>query len=187
MKIDLSHCVVLVTRPAPKGLQLCQEITALGGKAFHFPTIAFAEPQDKLGFQEAFAQLPEQACWIFISQYAAQATMPMIKEKWPIAAPNLQLAAVGPATGELLNTFHYANSLFPSEHPTTEGFLALPYFQSIKGKKIAIIRGVDGRPTLASVLRERGAEVLEVIAYQRVQPSLSKMETLQQLEKINGL
>ena len=48
----------------------------------------------------------------------------------------------------------------------------MPEFTTVSGKKIAIIRGVGGRELLDKVLAERGAQVLSILAYERILPTL---------------
>src|SRR5205823_2364089 len=62
--------------------------------------------------------------------------------------------------------------LFPEEHWNSEGLLALPEFQNIQGKKIALIRGENGRELLADTLQQRGATVTHIVTYRRTLPDL---------------
>ena len=61
--------------------------------------------------------------------------------------------------------------------------LALPEFQAVQGQKVAIIRGEGGRELLHQQLTERGAQVLHVIAYQRVLPEVEAAPILQMLKQ----
>lgn len=154
---------VLVTRPEPQGSELCTLIQAQGDEAISFPTVAFAPPA-KL---PAFELLDEQDWLIFISPQAVRATISQVKFK------HLNIAAVGAGTAKALYLAGYKNVSYPEMECHSEGLLALAQFQTVEGKKIAIIRGAGGREIIDKTLRERGAKVLTIIAYERVLPDIN--------------
>ena len=165
----LSGLTVMVTRPAPAGATLCELIKTAGGDAIYFPTIAFA-PADEKNFAAAVTKLGEQDWLIFISPQAVYASIPAIRRAWPHLPPQVKLAAVGAGTAQALHEAGYQVSVYPDTEWNSEGLLALPAFQHAAGQKIAIIRGEGGRELIDQQLTERGAQVLHVIAYQRVLP-----------------
>ncbi|MBX3708511.1 MAG: uroporphyrinogen-III synthase [Gammaproteobacteria bacterium] len=169
---------ILVTRPAPQGLELCQLITAHGGHAINFPTIAFAPPPDPVAFQKTVNVLGEQEWLIFISPQAVYSSVLHIRKAWPIFPYWVKFAAVGAGTAKALHEAGYDVSVHPLTEWNSEGLLDLPEFQpiTIAEKKIAIIRGVGGREWLDKVLAERGAHVLPVIAYERTLPQVDVNE-----------
>lgn len=167
--INLQGMHILVTRPKPQGVQLCAEIEKLHGHAFYFPTIAFTCAPDQQALLSAVAQLAEQDWIIFISPQAVKASLNFVQNQ---ALPStVKLAAVGEGTANALLQAGFNIDVIPSEW-TSEGLLALPQFQSVANKKIAVVRGVGGREKIDSALAERGAHVLPVIAYQRVIPEV---------------
>jgi uroporphyrinogen-III synthase len=182
MMSSLTGLSVLVTRPAPAGLTLCDLIKANGGNAFHFPTLAFV-PTDQTLFEETVRQLGEQDWLIFISPQAVFASVPTIRRIWPHFPPQVKFAAVGAGTAKALLDAGYRASAYPTEEWSSEGLLALPEFQSIAKQKVAIIRGEGGRELLAQQLTERGAYVFHAIAYQRVIPPLDAHPVLQLLNQ----
>ncbi len=166
----MKELAVLVTRPGSNGLALCQCIEAFEGKAWHFPTIAFAPPLDLPAFYRAIAQLDEQAYWIFNSPQSVEASIKIIQHKWPQLPSSVKLAAMGAGTQRVLKAAGYQDIICPVSDWHSEGLLALPEFQSIKHKKIAIVRGEGGREYLEKIFTEREAQVLSIIAYRRVLP-----------------
>jgi len=153
---------VLVTRPEPQGSELCKLIIAQGHQAISFPTMAFAPPAKSPSFE----RLNEQDWLIFISPQAVCATVPYIKFK------NMKVAAVGAGTAKALYLAGYIDVLHPEIETNSEGLLALPPLQIVDGKKIAIIRGAGGREVIDKILCERGANILTIIAYERVLPKI---------------
>ena len=180
--LPLANYSVLVTRPAPAGLQLCNMIEAQGGHAIHFPTLAFA-PSDPARFEAAVSQLGEQNWLIFISPQAVYASVPTIRRTWPQFPPQVKFAAVGKGTANALQEAGYHVSVYPKDKWDSESLLALPEFQTIAAQKIAIIRGEGGRELLDKQLAERGAQVLQVLAYQRVMPNTDAAPILQLLKQ----
>jgi len=170
--INLHNLHILVTRPQPQGEELCRLIKDHGGQATHFPTIAFAPPPDIQAFQQALTNLGEQDWLIFISPQAVYATVAYIRQQWPHFPDSVKFAAVGAGTAKALNDAGYNVAIHPETNWCSEGILELPEFRSVSDKKIAIIRGVGGREMLDNCLAERGAQLLSVIAYERILPKI---------------
>jgi len=172
----------MVTRPDPQAASLCDLIKKYGGRAVHFPTIAFAPPQDLNAFQQAIPMLGEQEWLIFNSPRAVYSSVVSIRRAWPQLPQEVKFAAVGGGTAKVLRQAGYEVAVHPTTEWSSEALLALPEFQSIVGKKIAIIRGAGGREWLDKTLVERGAQVLQVIAYERVLPQVMIDDVLQLLK-----
>jgi len=177
--VDLKNLNILVTRPAPQANSLCHLIQKHNGHAIHFPTIAFGPPPDEPAFQQAIAVLGEQEWLIFNSPQAVFASIVAIRRQWPHFPPEIKFAAVGEGTAKALREAGH-EAAFPRLEWNSEGLLALPAFQFVNGKKIAIIRGAGGREWLDRILIERGAHVLPVIAYERQLPQV-EVEQIQAL------
>ncbi len=176
---------ILVTRPAPQANTLCHLIEEQGGRAIHFPTIAFGPPPDVDAFNQAIAALGEQEWWIFNSPQAVYASIVTIRQAWPHFPQDVKLVAIGEGTAKALREAG-CEAAFPLSEWNSEGLLALPAFQSITGKKIAIIRGAGGREQLDKILAERGAHVLPVIAYERQLPRVLSLPRYAPFKNITG-
>ncbi len=163
---------ILVTRPAPGGVELCRQIEAQGMQALHLPTIFFAPPHDITAFEHAIATLTQQDILIFISPQAVFATIALIRQQFPLLPSHIQWVAVGAGTKAALQAAGQHAVLCPEITWNSESVLELPLFQSIRDKKIAIIRGESGRDLLEKVFTARGAHVLPVIAYRRDIPQM---------------
>jgi uroporphyrinogen-III synthase len=180
---DLQGRHILITRPEPQGSELCRLIEAKGGQAICMPTLAFAPPPDSEAFDRALAAFGDQDWLIFISPQAVLASVPAIRRQWPLFPTSVQFACVGEGTAKALLAAGYRVSHYPEKEWNSEGLLDLPCFQSVTGKKIAIIRGEGGRELVDKTLAARGATILPVIAYQRVLPELKLHSALAWLEQ----
>lgn len=183
MAADLSSLHILVTRPGAAGAELCAQVEAQGGKALHFPVIAFAPPADEQAFQEAIHALGDQDWIIFNSPQSVKAAVPMMRAVWPVFPEQVKFAAVGAGTAQALHAAGYRAALYPEQKWSSEELLAMPALQSISGKKIAIVRGTGGRELIEKVLHERGAHVTSCIAYQRMLPVVNAGACLELIKK----
>jgi len=180
---DFQDLHILVTRPASQAQELCDLISSRGGHPIHFPTIAFAPPPDEALFYQSLMQLSEQDWLIFISPQAVSASISYIRKYWPHFPASVNIAAVGAGTAKALLQAGFPHVLTPDKEWNSAGLLALSDFQQVSLKKIAIIRGAGGRELLDKTLRERGAQVLPVIAYQRILPDVDVSDCLKQLQE----
>lgn len=170
MNNALQGLTVLVTRPSPAGTHTCERIVALGGVAIHYPVLAFGPPPNPAAYAAAMAALPAQAWLIFISPQAVTATLPQLLALKSRLSPTVHVACVGEATAALLQAAGFDAVLCPDTDYSSEGLLALPALQSVQGVRVAVIRGEGGREKIDTVLRDRGAIVLPVMAYVRLCP-----------------
>ncbi|HVE44916.1 MAG TPA: uroporphyrinogen-III synthase [Gammaproteobacteria bacterium] len=169
MKHPFQGMRVLVTQLQPQGGKWCEKIRASGGEAVYFPTIEIFPLVDTHAFHQALAALPHQARLIFISPQAVYLSMPHIKAYLPQLS-NISIAAVGLGTANALREMGVSDILYPAQAWHSEGLLALPQFAHVTNQKIAVIRGEGGRELIDTVLSERGASILAVVAYRRVLP-----------------
>ena len=162
----------LVTRPNPAGEALCQLIRAQGDHAIHCPTIAFKAPCDKTLFLQSMEKLPEQDWIIWISPQAVYATLDSLQHLKD-QLREVKLASIGAGTANILIKAGFHVAAYPKTQANSENLLALPPFQSIKDKKIAIIRGEGGRDYLEKTLTQKGAHVFSVVVYERILPTIA--------------
>ncbi|MBV9576387.1 MAG: uroporphyrinogen-III synthase [Gammaproteobacteria bacterium] len=160
---------ILVTRPGLPGTELCRLLDKEGSHSFHFPTIAFAPPQNTEAVSQAITIIDKQHWLIFNSPQAVHAITPAIKAAWPQFPSQIKIAAIGAGTKKALLAAGHQTVFQPAEW-SSEGLLSSPEFQSVHAQRIAIVRGEGGRELLDIRLRERGAQVLSILAYQRVLP-----------------
>lgn len=88
-------------------------------------------------------------------------------------AKNIVITCIGSATANLLTEFGYTADYIP-ESGTSESLLELPNFQNISNNSILLVKGIDGRTTIADELRKRGANLSAIDVYERVIPQFDK-------------
>lgn len=167
-------CVV-VTRPADQADDLVATLQQQGYDVRRHPLIDIVALDDDRqavasGLRQRFLDIDQYRAVIAISANAASTGLNWLDRYWPQPPVGIDWYAVGPSTADVMRA-EGLDVLMPSERFDSEGVLALPGLQAdeIAGEKILIWRGVGGRETLASVLRERGAEVDYAELYERRQ------------------
>ena len=187
---------VLVTRPPGRADELIAAIESAGGSAVHIPLL-LVTPLNADRDAEIFAQTRQRILdldryrrVIAISVNAAQYGLEWIDNYWPQLPSGIAWYGIGAATVAALaqrDIVAQSDSTPDKNTPdknmkaamNSEALLALPALQHIDGERILILRGVGGRETLASVLRERGAQVDYAECYRRTEPNLSAAQQAQ--------
>lgn len=154
----------MVTRPKPQGILLCEQIRLLGGRPVYFPTIEIVPYEN----DNLLSNLDQYDILIFISPEAVYQSAKLIR-KLP---KKVKYAAIGAMTAKALEEIGLPAAIFPLEDWNSEGLVALPDMQAVKGKKIAIIKGLGGRQWLEEELERRGAKVNLILVYQRALPQI---------------
>jgi uroporphyrinogen-III synthase len=166
---------ILVTRPDHQAEQLCQLIEQQGGVAVRLPTIAIVASDDLVAIQKKLAELDQFDWLIFVSSNAVNFALNANNGK--IVRPKtLRLAAIGKATCDALTLAGLSVDLTPQQPYNSEALLAMPEMQIMQGQQVLIVRGEGGREELATVLRNRGADVQYLNVYKRVVPSIDNNE-----------
>lgn len=159
----LQDASIVVTRPEGRGEKLCGRIEAAGGNALFFPAMAIqALPEPVV----PKADTPPD--WIiFTSPSAVEHGLVAMKQ---LQSGNTRIAAIGSSTASSLHAAGRHVDQIPDRHES-EGLLALPALQNLRGQRIWIVRGRGGREVLADGLRRRGAHVQSVEVYSRTPPA----------------
>lgn len=177
--MSLHNLRVLVTRPKPQGEELCQEIRSAGGIPVYFPVIEIKPPQDSDALQEQIKQIDQFDWIIFVSPQAVMQSLPFIRDHWPVLPVTVKIATIGSRTAMLLEKAGISVAAVPPQDWRSEGLLRLSEFQQVDHKKIAVFCAAGGRDLLVDTLRQRGAIVTLVMAYQRCLPVIDASETIQ--------
>lgn len=166
----LAGTSVVVTRPAATSSTLKRQIRALDGVAIGLPGMALRGADDVGAAKAALRQARDADFVIFVSPNA-------VKFAWALRAlrfsRNTQVCAVGAATARALARHGVRKVVFPRERADSEGLLALPELQKLRGKRVALIGAPGGRELLAQTLRARLARLAEIHVYRRVAPRYS--------------
>ncbi|MFC4518896.1 fused uroporphyrinogen-III synthase HemD/membrane protein HemX [Cupriavidus pinatubonensis] len=190
---------VVVTRPAGQSRQLTEALQAAGLDVLGFPLLSIGPAADDAPLRAALARLDQFALVVFVSpnaiQYAVDAlaaVQGIAVAQWPRGVP---VAVVGPASVMALAERGIAapdyrviapegadgngtNGGANGEEPRfdSEALWAQLEPAALQGRSVLIVRGNGGRDWLGDRLREAGADVTAVEAYQRTLPEPTAMQ-----------
>lgn len=173
---DRTNHPVVITRPLAQAKPLARQVSAIGREAVVFPLLEILPLQDTTTLRATLAQLDNFAMVAFVSPNAIDAAFAHIPQ-WPLHIP---LAVVGEGSRAALAqhglTPANATIISPVDRQRTDSqtLLEVLDIESLRGKKVLIIRGETGRELLADALREKGVEVEQLAAYRREAPELDE-------------
>ncbi len=147
---------------------LLVRLEAFGATCHNYPVIKIeaagvdnaAVKQQVMGFSDC-----DKA--ILISRHAAQLAAWWLDRYWPMQPVGIDFFAVGPASAQPLRDIG-VTVVVPESGYSSEALLALPALETVKGEKIIIFRGGQGRNLLEQTLKARGASVDCCELYRRV-------------------
>ena len=184
MNAPLAGRVILVTRPVHQSAALAEGIRAAGGEALLFQALEIV-PLDPHSLASRLSRLSDYDMAIFISPNAARFGMAAVREVATLP-DEIEVFAVGPGTAKTLETLGLSGVTMPPGQDS-EALLALPQLEQVAGKRIAIFRGIGGRPLLADTLRARGATVDYVECYRRRCPDADAGPLLQRWTEVSAV
>ncbi len=159
---------IVVTRPRDQADGLAASLQARGANPVLLPLLEIAPAPDQAALQAFVQRVADYQLLIFISPNAVRYGMSALHH----IPHGVRVAAVGQGTAKALIKRHIKQVIVPSERFDSEGLLALPELQQVRGWRIAILRGDGGRELLGDTLASRGAQVEYVTCYQRSKPEL---------------
>lgn len=163
MKLPLAGLRVLNTRPLEQGRALTDAIIAAGGISITCPALVI-EP-----IEFSVPKLDDASQAIFISANAVHYLFERLKQlnlQWP---QDVVVIAVGQGTATALRKYGVEANLIPLE-ATSESLLRLETLKSVANETLLLIKGQEGRTTIAKTLISRGANLRTVDVYKRVKP-----------------
>lgn len=164
----LAGASVVVTRPAATAGPLRRRIRALGGVAIGLPGSVLRAAPDRAAIRTALVAARSADAAIFVSPAAVKfafAAHPALR-----FARTAQVCAVGAATARALHRRGIHDVAWPRERQDSEGLLALPALQSLRGRRVVLIGAPGGRDLLAQTLRNRRARLTRIDVYRREAP-----------------
>lgn len=166
---------VLVTRTRQQASALSARLRALGAEAIELPTIRIAPPGDWASLDATIASLASFDWVVFTSVNGVGYFCTRLKAAGldARALHGVQLAAIGPATAAELDAHGLRADYVPGEY-IAEAIAA--GLGDVHGLRVLLPRADIARPTLADLLREGGAEVVEVAAYRTLRPETNPAE-----------
>ena len=185
---------VIITRPLAQARPLAARVAALGRPVELLPLLEIEALPDPAPLQAALALLsaapaagaePYYAMAAFVSPNAIDAAFAHLKT-WPAG---VTLAVLGEGSRAALaahgitpDAVHIVSPA-DSAHSDSEHLLQTLDLEALRGRRVLIIRGENGRELMADGLRAAGALVDVVAAYRRLIPQLTPAlaATLQRL------
>ncbi len=161
---------IVVTRAREQAAALTEKLRELGAQVIETPVIEIRELDDYTALDRAIAQLESYDWLIFTSANGVRHFLRRLDASdrdW--RAVKGRICAIGPATARELAKLHIKVDLTPEEYVAealVEAFAPFP----LTGRRILIPRAKVAREVLPEQLRERGAEVDVVPAYETAVP-----------------
>lgn len=163
---------IVVTRARAQAGALAQRIEELGGEIFEFPTIEIQPPADFSAFDAAVRNIESYDWLIFTSVNGVAPFLERLHHsaKDETFLARLNVGAIGPETAKALESVGIKTALVP-ERFQAEGILEALGGGRMRGKRVLIPRAARAREILPETLRQWGATVDVVVAYQTVLPA----------------
>jgi uroporphyrinogen-III synthase len=165
---------LLVTRPAAQAAEWVGWLRERGVQAQALPLIGIFAPPDVAPVHEAWAALTRRRLVVFVSPNAAEQ---FFAQRPPgLAWPASTLAgSPGPGTSRVLRALGVPAACVVEPAADAAQFDSESLWQQLAprdwhGASVLIVRGESGRDWLAETLREQGASIDFVTAYQRGAP-----------------
>src|SRR4029450_6961501 len=162
---------ILVTRARSQALSLAQRIESLGGEVVEFPTIEIRPPESYGPLDQAIYQIANYDWLIFTSVNGVEQFLNRFEKLGKNIADlaGIEVGAIGPETAKSLMAAEIRLNLVPEPYQA-EGILEALLSKDVFGKRVLIPRAARARDILPETLRQRGARVDVVEAYQTVLP-----------------
>ncbi|MBS0381577.1 MAG: uroporphyrinogen-III synthase [Proteobacteria bacterium] len=160
--LPLQGARIAITRPAGTGGALARRIRALGGLALLLPGSSLRATDDDAAARATLKAA--LACDVLI--FTSPAAVRFARQ---LGALRTRAVVLAPGSGTLraLQRAGFAHAHAPSREDS-EGLLALPVLQDVRGQRIGIVGAAGGRGLLERELAARGARVLRAHVYRRL-------------------
>jgi uroporphyrinogen III methyltransferase/synthase len=174
---------VLVTRTRQQASVLSVRLRALGAEAIELPTISIAPPDDRTPLDSAIAELSSYDWIIFTSVNGVEQFWEQLLDAGldARALHGVKLAAIGPATSARLADFGLRADYMPDDYVAEAVAAGL---DQVRGQRVLLPRADIARPALAALLRQQGADVVDVAAYRTLRPMVDPDELHSTLERV---
>lgn len=167
----LAGKTIVVTRNPEQSQEFVALLESRGAKVLMLPMIRFEDPDDTLLLDASLRALDRIDWIIFTSANAVRFTArraAALKVSLADSQPRLKIAAVGPATAKAAENEGVAVNYTAKNH--TGAALAAELQSELRGKRVLLPRTNVATADLPRALREKAAQVIEVVAYRTVSP-----------------
>lgn len=159
---------IAITRPAGAGAALARRVRELGGEPLLLPGSSLRAPLDAKVARDALRTALACNVVIFTSPAAVRFARNLAGLRG-----RAQVLAPGPGTLRALRRAGCMNVRAPVREDS-EGLLALPVLQEVRGRRVGIIGAAGGRGLLDRELAARGARVVHAHVYRRLAARLDR-------------
>ncbi len=174
---------ILVTRARQQASNLLKALSDLGAECVSFPTIDITAPENWAPVDEAIAALDRYDWLVFTSVNGVDYFFKrLFKNNNDVRSLNhIRTAVIGPATAERLLTYGFKSDILPKTYQA-ESVVEAFENETMAEKRVLLPRAAEARPVIPQALRNMGAVVDEVTAYQTRRIVDSDGSLLAQLE-----
>lgn len=167
--MDLRGRRFLVTRAREQAGMLCERIRALGGIPIEYATIAIEPPSDTTALDDLLQRVAQFDWVIFTSANGVRAVAARLDALGltPRIFCSVNIGAIGPATAQAVLKLGLLVDFVPRSFLGERLAAELPVQA---GQRVLLLRADIATETLAEVLRGRGVQVINAIAYRTVTP-----------------
>ncbi len=169
----LAGCRVLVSRAKKQAGALSSLLRGLGCQVIEIPFIEIRKPSSYQPLDSALKNVADYDWLILTSVNGAEAMFArMAKKKIAVSSlEHLKIAAIGPATKSAIEKHGLTVSVTPKEYIAESVVAAL--HRRVKGKRVLLVRAKIARDVIPRELRNAGAHLDVVEAYETVAPEAS--------------
>jgi uroporphyrinogen-III synthase len=167
MNQSLQGLRILNTRPPNQAQALNQIITNSGGIVIACNTLEIK------AVSSTFPDINAIDKAIFVSVNAVKYCFTQLKQlnlHWP---EHIHVIAIGLGTASMLKEYSIAVHELP-DVPDSEHLLTLKSLETVKNQRVLLVKGQGGRTLIEEGLRQRGADVINLVVYERVCPVISR-------------
>jgi uroporphyrinogen III methyltransferase/synthase len=181
---------IVVTRAREQASGFLERLSLLGADCVEFPTINTVPPKSWEPLDSAIRLLSRYDWVLFTSVNGVKYFLERLEflGKDVRALGSLRIGAIGPRTAGAWTRMGIRPDLVPDEYRAEAVVEALAQV-GVKGRKILVPRALKAREILPAALREMGAEVDVVPAYQTVRPDddLERVKEMFRQKEINAV
>lgn len=158
---------LVITRPAGTASAVARQVRRCGGAPLLLPGLSLRAADDAERVRAVLRRALDDDLLLFTSPAAVRFAAALL----PLET-GASVLAVGRGTAHALRRRGLA-ALAPGRQDS-EGLLALPGLQRLRGRRVALVGAPGGRGLLREQLAARGAQLREVHVYRRVPPRLGR-------------
>jgi uroporphyrinogen-III synthase len=172
--LPLAGCRILVSRAKKQAGALSSALRELGCRVIEIPFIELRKPSSYQPLDSVLRNLATYDWLVLTSVNGVEALFARLAKKKADASAlaHLKIAAIGPATRKAIEQHGLRVAVTPKEYVAESVVASLQ--RRVKGKRVLLVRAKIARDVIPRELRNYGAEVDVVEAYETVAPKSSE-------------